>query len=159
MADEELLPKEEERHHSRKRREGRDKDKKKEKKRRRHTKKDDHDVDDAKDRKRNRPSEKAGTDDYYRLSGEFRRWLKEEQSIFLDEISTETARKIFRQFCDVYNDGKLDQEYYSGDLERRPDASERTRHQWSFAGKLTEEERLQVASVADRVDTLTKGDS
>lgn len=96
--------------------------------------------------------------DYFERSNEFRLWLLEEQRIYLDELPTEKARKLFRLFGTLWNSSKLPPVYYQkgGIPETSLSASQRTRHKWQFVDKLSDADRLQLDSAKDHVDTLTR---
>lgn len=96
--------------------------------------------------------------DYFARSHEFRAWLLKEQAIFLDELPTTQARKLFRLFGTLWNSGRLPPAYYEqgAAAEASLSAAQRTRHKWAFADKLSEAERLRLDSAKDHVDTLTR---
>mmetsp|Transcript_8159 Transcript_8159/g.27711 ORF Transcript_8159/g.27711 Transcript_8159/m.27711 type:complete len:177 (-) Transcript_8159:224-754(-) len=97
-------------------------------------------------------------DDFYKRSTEFRAWLSEQKGIYLDEVPTDAARKLFVIFGNEWNAGRLPAALYNGLSETKVQAAERTRHKWAFAGKMTDAEKLQLESMKDTVDTLTHRD-
>ena len=75
---------------------------KKDKKRRR-------DDDDAPVVAANVPKEKLDAeDDYYARAAEFRTWLRDAKDLYLDDIAADEARKLFAQFAERWNAGRLD---------------------------------------------------
>eukprot|EP00741_Cyanophora_paradoxa_P004889 tig00000849_g4744.t1 len=91
-------------------------------------------------------------DDYFAKASEFRTWLKEIKDKFLDEMSSDKARKYFCDFVKDWNAGKLPPKYYAGIRETGVDAAERTRYKWGFAKNV---DAHQLASVRDTIDTDT----
>ncbi|TKY88568.1 hypothetical protein EX895_002557 [Sporisorium graminicola] len=98
-------------------------------------------------------------DDYYIRSAEFKAWLSETKSKYLDEISSQDARRYFERFVRRWNEGRLDDDFYTGKIRGASVASgSGTRHRWGFA-TASAAEKEQLAMVRDTVDTLTNGDS
>ena len=52
--------------------------------------------------------------DYFQKAPEFQLWLQEARSTFLDEISSDEARRLFRKFVDKWNAGQLPAKLYAG---------------------------------------------
>ena len=97
--------------------------------------------------------------DYFLKAAEFQKWLHEERRTFLDEISSDDARRSFKKFADAWNAGKLPEKYYSGEAAgvggaAQPAAS-RTRHQWGFVSKLSDADQLQLDRAADQTKAQT----
>lgn len=67
-------------------------------------------------------------DEYYARAREFRAWLAEHDK-YLDEMSSNDARRNFGRFVRRWNDARLRDAYYAGTVE-----APRTRHRW-FAGR------------------------
>ena len=89
------------------------------------------------------PKEKLDAeDDYYARAAEFRVWLRDAKDLYLDDIAADEARKLFAQFAERWNAGRLDASYYSGEAAGR--GGKRTRHAWSF--KLSDTEARGLAS-------------
>ena len=105
----------------RKRKKKHKKDRKKEKKQHKKDKKKH-----KKDKKRRRdddapvvaaniPKEKLDAeDDYYARAAEFRTWLRDAKDLYLDDLAADEARRLFAQFVERWNAGRLDTSYYSG---------------------------------------------
>ena len=121
---------------------------KKEKKRRR-------DDDDAPVVAANIPREKLDAeDDYYARAAEFRTWLRDAKDLYLDDIAADEARKLFAQFAERWNAGRLDASYYSGKAAGR--GGKRTRPAWSF--KLSDTEARGLASTRAAVSRQSAQD-
>ena len=122
---------------------------KKDKKRRRD------DDDDAPVVAANVPKEKLDAeDDYYARAAEFRTWLRDAKDLYLDDIAADEARKLFAQFAERWNAGRLDAGYYSGEAAGR--GGKRTRHAWSF--KLSDTEARGLASTRAAVSRQSAQD-
>ena len=122
---------------------------KKDKKRRRD------DDDDAPVVAANVPKEKLDAeDDYYARAAEFRTWLRDAKDLYLDDIGADEARRLFAQFVDRWNAGRLDAGYYSGEAAGR--GGKRTRHAWSF--KLSDTEARGLASMRAAVSRQSAQD-
>lgn len=67
-------------------------------------------------------------DEYYARAREFRAWLAEHDK-YLDEMSSNDARRNFGRFVRRWNDARLRDVYYAGTVE-----APRTRHRW-FSGR------------------------
>ena len=114
------------------------KDKKKHKKEKRRR-----DDDDAPVVAANVPSEKLDAeDDYYARAAEFRAWLRDAKDLYLGDLDGEKAHRLFAQFVDRWNAGRLAATYYSGAV--LSGGGKRTRHAWSF--KLSDMEARGLAS-------------
>ena len=94
-------------------------------------------------------------DDYYTRSAEFRLWLHNTRAQHLDELSADTARQLFADFCRDWNGGRLPAVYYAGVDSSALSGSVLTGHRWGFVGAMSEAERMEHASVRDSVDTAT----
>lgn len=92
-------------------------------------------------------------DDYFSRSYEFKSWLLSRKSLYLDEISSQEARRYFSRFVRYWNDGRLPDEYYTGKLRGVGGSGGQTRHKWAFGREVEKE----LEKVRDSVDTLTNG--
>ncbi|GMN56493.1 hypothetical protein TIFTF001_025618 [Ficus carica] len=83
----------------------------------------------AKDRKGDRRSkhdfQELSNDDYFLKNNEFATWLKEEKRVFFSDLSSESAREMFTDFVEAWNDQTLESKYYEG-IANGP----RSSHQW-----------------------------
>ncbi|CAO1634568.1 unnamed protein product [Sympodiomycopsis kandeliae] len=115
-------------------------------------------------------------DDYYQKSTEYRHWLihsgtasklrkklnlsrskgPPEGGIYLDELTSKEAHELFENFVDRWNDGKLNDEYYTGKL---VSSKENTGYKWKFSGKTSEKDKVELERIRDGVDSLTNSDS
>ena len=103
----------------------------------------------------NVPTEKLDAeDDYYARAAEFRTWLRDAKDLYLDDLAADEARKLFAQFVDRWNAGRLDASYYSGEAAGR--GGKRTRHAWSF--KLSDTEARGLASTRAAVSRQSAQD-
>ncbi|WFD21692.1 RNA uridylyltransferase [Malassezia equina] len=66
-------------------------------------------------------------DDYYARAREFRAWLATREQ-FVDELTSDEARRAFRAFADAWNAGTLDATYYTGTVRSTP-----SRYPWASA--------------------------
>lgn len=120
-------------------------------------------------------------DDYYQRSAEYRHWLLHsgtaaryrkdlglspsrappEGGIYLDEITSKEAHRLFDKFCQRWNDGKLSDEYYLDKITSSSSLSSNssTGYKWGFAAKRSEKEREEIERARDGVDSLTNSDS
>ncbi|SOV07815.1 uncharacterized protein UDID_07164 [Ustilago sp. UG-2017a] len=108
--------------------------------------------------------DKLTPDDYFIRSAEFKAWLSESKHKYLDEISSKEARRYFDHFVHRWNEGKLPDLYYKGEVRSSAaaaGASSQTRHKWTFSNKSTysSKEQEQLEMIRDNVDTLTNGSS
>lgn len=87
--------------------------------------------------------------DYFLKTREFQQWLTEARQTFLDEVSSEEARRLFKKFVSKWNAGELDMKLYASTISTGAPAASRTRHQWSFVSKLTDADQLQLDRAAD----------
>ena len=88
------------------------------------------------------------SDDYFRLSINFRLWLKQDLGIDFEDLDSTDARHRFNSFVSSWNAGKLRSTIYDpkkSDLQ----AFQRTKHTWQV--KLSGDERLALSSLRDRV--------
>eukprot|EP01138_Halocafeteria_seosinensis_P002021 gb/GECG01002070.1/.p1 GENE.gb/GECG01002070.1/~~gb/GECG01002070.1/.p1 ORF type:complete len:223 (+),score=51.26 gb/GECG01002070.1/:1-669(+) len=95
-------------------------------------------------------------DDYFLKNPEFRVWLKKAKDIVFDDLDAAEAREYFQTFVEKWNTGKLPNRYYSGSVDAAFEKENRTRHQWNFAKKLTEDEKLKLDSTKDSVFSSTR---
>lgn len=92
--------------------------------------------------------------DYFAKSHEFQSWLADKRQTYLDEISGEEARRLFRKFVSAWNSGTLSDKLYAGG--GSAPAASRTRHQWAF--KLSDHEQMQLDRTVDGVGHQTNLD-
>ncbi|KAH9830483.1 uncharacterized protein C8Q71DRAFT_786031 [Rhodofomes roseus] len=93
--------------------------------------------------------------DYFLKNDEFRQWLKDEKKKYMDELSSDRARKYFRKFVKAWNRGKLPRHLYSGvDV---PSASSQTAYRWSFASKASGSDTAALRAARNEVGSATHG--
>ena len=92
-------------------------------------------------------------DDYFTRTREFQQWLIDARSTFLDELSSDEARRLFKKFVSKWNTGALSQAIY--DAKTSGPAASRTRHQWGFASKLSDTDQMQLDRTVDGVGSQT----
>lgn len=78
------------------------------------------------------PSQKSdikeiSNDDYFAKNNEFATWLKEDKGKFFSDLSSDSARKLFSDFVEVWNSKKLEPKYYEG-----IDTGPRSSHKWKI---------------------------
>ncbi|CAO2826014.1 unnamed protein product [Amaranthus hypochondriacus] len=66
-------------------------------------------------------------DDYFAKNNEFATWLKEDKGKFFSDLSSDSARKLFSDFVEVWNSKKLEPKYYEG-----IDTGPRSSHKWKI---------------------------
>ena len=93
--------------------------------------------------------------DYFQRSAEFRLWLHSAHDLHLDSISTERAHELFDAFVQLWNARRLDAHFYTGVDSSALSAAVLTKHRWPFTARMTDDERLAMASTRDTVDTAT----
>ena len=100
-------------------------------------------------------------DDYYARAREFRYWLAQSREKYLDEIPSAEARRYFAKFVRRWNDARLDDEFYTGEIRPGTASARPTRYRWSFREE-PELERVRDSVVrpaaggsADQQDALT----
>ncbi|XVE63306.1 hypothetical protein DITRI_Ditri07aG0009500 [Diplodiscus trichospermus] len=69
--------------------------------------------------------QELSSDDYFSKNNEFAMWLKEEKHVFFSDLSSESARELFSDFVEDWNNLKLRSEYYVGIA-----SGPRTAHNW-----------------------------
>merc|ERR1711974_163980 len=72
-------------------------------------------------------------DNYYSHNKEFRFWLKQTNQTSWDDLANDAARSLFATFTDAWNEGKLPNRYYSGDLQSASNSS------WVTGGNTTKD--------------------
>ena len=87
--------------------------------------------------------------DYFLKANEFQQWLQESRHTFLDEITSDEARKLFKKFSSKWNAGDLPSKFYAGSVNAAQTAANRTRHTWGFVSKLSDADQLQLDRAAD----------
>jgi len=98
-------------------------------------------------------SDPISEEHYFKKAPEFQLWLTQARSVFIDELSSEEARRLFAKFCRKWNNGELAATFYAG-LDAAP-AANRTRHQWGFAASLSGADQLLLDRTADGVSSQT----
>ena len=93
-------------------------------------------------------------DDYFQKAREFQLWLSEARRVFIDELPSEEARRLFGKFCRRWNAGELPSKYYEGI--QQVESINRTRHQWGFASKLSDADQLALDRTKDSVASQTQ---
>jgi len=99
------------------------------------------------------PSETIGEGDYFLKSAEYAHWLLEERSSYLEDLTSDEARRIFKKFVARWNAGELSATYYAGIKTTAQPGASRTRHVWGFAQKLSEVRREPAPTRNARVPT------
>ncbi|KAK8849574.1 hypothetical protein IAR55_004909 [Kwoniella newhampshirensis] len=97
-------------------------------------------------------------EDYFLKSYEFKLWLKDERSKYLDEMSSESAHKYFRKFVRRWNDGALEPVYYKPPTTSIP-AAANTAYKWGFATRGDAVISTSLASIRADVDRMTHSSS
>ncbi|KVI10257.1 DNA topoisomerase 1 isoform X2 [Cynara cardunculus var. scolymus] len=65
--------------------------------------------------------------DYFLKNNEFSTWLKDERDTFFSDLSSESARKLFAEFVNDWNNKKLDSKFYDGIV-----TAPRSSHNWKI---------------------------
>ena len=86
---------------------------------------------------------------------EYAQWLAEAHGAFLDELSSDEARRRFKKFVARWNAGELSAAYYGGVKSTAQPGGSRTRHVWGFTQKLSEKDQESLDLARDGVDTQT----
>ncbi|XP_023553665.1 luc7-like protein 3 [Cucurbita pepo subsp. pepo] len=73
--------------------------------------------------------EELSEEDYFLKNNEFATWLKDEKNVYFSDLSSESARKLFSDFVELWNDQRLESRYYEG-ISSGP----RTSHNWKIKG-------------------------
>jgi len=89
-------------------------------------------------------------DDYFLKTKEFQLWLQETERKYLDEMPAKEARESFTRFVAAWNRKTLPAKFYVG-LPGDAGATRASRHQWSFASKITEQEQFQLDRAQEKV--------
>ena len=71
--------------------------------------------------------QELSSDDYFSKNNEFAAWLKEEKHVFFSDLSSESARELFSNFVEDWNNQKLGSQYYEGIA-----SGPRTAHNWKI---------------------------
>ena len=96
--------------------------------------------------------------DFYHYSKEFRYWLRMQKKIAFDTLTSKENRKLFKKFCEHWNDGRLS-EYYSGlPSTAIESATKVTSHSWGFATKLSSRDQSILASTKNSVHSTTESE-
>lgn len=78
---------------------------------------------------------------YFSHNSEFRRWLAEEEGLGADDIATDEARDLFRDFARKWNNCKLPMDFYRpASFDSR--AAARTTHNWNLTVEDDEQDRI-----------------
>eukprot|EP00051_Salpingoeca_urceolata_P035917 m.32014 g.32014 ORF g.32014 m.32014 type:complete len:372 (-) comp9905_c0_seq2:79-1194(-) len=97
---------------------------------------------------------KISKDDYFSKNVEFSVWLKKKKGVAFEELSTDEARKRFKDFVRKWNDGELSQRYYDG-MGTGAAAPARTQYSWGFAKTMDKSDRKQLQSLVSDVGHST----
>lgn len=119
--------------------------------------------------------------DYYQRSAEYRHWLLHsgtarsyrkdydlsssrappEGGIYLDELTSKQAHRLFAKFCNRWNDGRLSDDYYTNKITSSSSLSSNfnTGFKWKFAGNRSDKERDELERAKYGVDSMTNSDS
>ena len=62
---------------------------------------------------------------------------------------------MFKKFVGKWNDQKLKPMYYRGIPQHYIDSTKRTKHKWNFASRMTQAEKIKLASMKDSVEIST----
>ncbi|KAG7384314.1 hypothetical protein PHYPSEUDO_002779 [Phytophthora pseudosyringae] len=101
--------------------------------------------------------QKITEEDYFLRQTEFRVWLAQTKSKYVDDLSTDEAMGLFTdEFARKWNRGKLSEMFYDGLPDAVVEQTKRTRHRWGFVTKLGEKEKFELATAKDSVDVATK---
>ena len=100
-------------------------------------------------------AESLTDDDYFKQSATFRTWLKDERRTYLEDLTSEESRRLFKKFVSKWNWSELPTKYYefsaaSGSSSGQPAAS-RTKHTWAFASKLSDADQLAIDRAVSKV--------
>ncbi|XP_022864739.1 protein PXR1 [Olea europaea var. sylvestris] len=71
--------------------------------------------------------QELSNEDYFSKNNEFATWLKEERRIFFSDLSSDSARDLFKEFVVEWNKKELEPRYYDGIA-----AAPRTSHNWNI---------------------------
>ncbi|KAL2475866.1 Pentatricopeptide repeat-containing protein [Abeliophyllum distichum] len=66
-------------------------------------------------------------EDYFSKNNEFATWLREERKIFFSDLSSDSARDLFKEFVVEWNNKELEPRYYDGIA-----VAPRTSHKWNI---------------------------
>ncbi|KAL3663748.1 hypothetical protein V7S43_011163 [Phytophthora oleae] len=103
---------------------------------------------------------KITEEDYFLRQTEFRVWLAQTKTKYVDDLSTDEATELFtHKFARKWNRGKLAPMFYEGLPDSVVEQTKRTRHRWGFVAKLGEKEKFELATAKDSVDVATKKDN
>ncbi|KAH8923201.1 hypothetical protein BT69DRAFT_1319658 [Atractiella rhizophila] len=102
--------------------------------------------------------------DYFTKSSEFRSWLAsykskskdskhadkgkgKEKGLSFERLTGEEARRYFKKFVRRWNEGELDDAYYSGTIQ-----PPKSKHVWGFEGSLSKKEQQTLAEATQADD-------
>lgn len=103
---------------------------------------------------------KIGKDDFFLKAKEFRVWLQQQKGKYVEDLSSEKAMSLFvSKFVKRWNEGRLDDIYYTGIPENMIEKTKRTRYTWKFVSKMNEQEKFDLATTKDSVEVATKKNS
>lgn len=94
------------------------------------------------------------SDDYFRRTHEYQRWLQESRGLFLEDIPSAEARALFEKFVERWNCGKLSAKTY--DVGAGGGGVQRTKHRWGFTSKMSADEIMQLESARDTIVAQTQ---
>lgn len=93
--------------------------------------------------------------DYFSKSKEFRTWLKRAKGTDFESLDADAARKKFKSFVEKWNDGLLEDMYYTGIPTAIADSATKTQHRWGFVDKLDDADRFKLEKERSFVSALT----
>ena len=107
---------------------------------------------------RGKPPTKAldPEDDYFEYHQHLFVFLYREEGLAFGDLTSEQAREAFARFCDKYNKGELEDEYYRWNKKLPPEVveeSKTTRHKWNFQTSATELKSLELVGQGVRKQT------
>ncbi|KAI7947650.1 hypothetical protein MJO28_009558 [Puccinia striiformis f. sp. tritici] len=83
-------------------------------------------------------AEPISSDDFFKKSLEFKRWLKDEKNRYIDQLDSSKSKKYFEKFVKCWNRAQLDPDYYNPPTHWRTTSSASTSsHSWTFKGATT----------------------
>lgn len=84
--------------------------------------------------------------------------MRMHKKIVFDTLTSKENRKLFKRFCEHWNDGRLP-EYYSGLPNSAIESTAKvTSHSWGFASKLSSRDQSILASAKKSVYSTTESE-
>ena len=91
-----------------------------------------------------------------RYQAEFNHWLQTERGTVFDSLTSKDSRRLFEKFAKAWNEGRLEQIYYTGlPAQLREKSMAYTAHKWGFAKKLSSQDARVLQSAKDTVLVAT----